>query len=441
MKKCQYNMQGLDLHDVCAQFGTPLYVYDADVIKRQFKSFTRAFSGIDHQIMYAVKSCTNLSIMKYMRMLGAGIDTVSIPEIKMGFKAGFKPEEIVFTPNVVEFCEIREAVEFGVPVNIENLQNLEAFGKEFNENYPVCIRLNPNMLSEIESGKATGIKMDSNFNSDSPNFASINKEHYDDVSEERVAAWHNQSKFGISLIQFDKALELVEKFNIRINGIHLHSSHVILNKEVFTKGVRTVFEIAKQFGHLEYVDFGGGIMVKHQPDDTVVEPNQIGKILKKEYDKFCESIGRKIKIWFEPGRYLMSEAGCLLAKAVVLKTNGCINFVGTNTGFNHLLRPMMYDAYHEIVNITNPDGELEKYNIVGNLCEIDNIGTERMLNKFRKNDIIMIKNAGAYGFSMSSNYNTRPKPAEVLIINGKAELIRKRESFDDLIRNQIELDF
>ncbi|RLC24605.1 MAG: diaminopimelate decarboxylase [Deltaproteobacteria bacterium] len=432
MKQHPYTIQNIDLHDVCAQFGTPLYVYDAQVIKRQFESFHTAFSGIDHKIMYAVKSCTNLSIMKYMRMLGAGIDTVSIPEIKMGLKTGFKPEEIVFTPNVVEFCEIREAVELGISINIENLQNLEAFGKEFKDRYPVCIRLNPNMLSEIDSGKA---------NLSSLNFASINKEHYDEVSEKSVAAWHNQSKFGISLIQFDKVLTLVKKYNIRINGIHLHSSHVILSTDVFEKGVKAIFKIAKRFNHLEYVDFGGGIMVKHHPDDTVIEINEIGAILKKEYDKFCVSFGKKIKIWFEPGRYLMSESGCLLARAVVLKTNGFINFVGTNTGFNHLLRPMMYDAYHEITNITNPDGELKKYNIVGNLCEIDNIGTHRLLNKVRQDDIIMIKNAGAYGFSMSSNYNTRPKPAEVFIINGKAKLIRKRENFNDLIHNQIELDF
>ncbi|MBT4875230.1 MAG: diaminopimelate decarboxylase [Desulfobacula sp.] len=432
MKNYPYNVQGLDLHDVCAQFGTPLYVYDAGVIKQQFKNFTKAFFGIDHEIMFAVKSCTNMSIMKYMLTLGAGIDTVSIPEIKMGLKLGFKPEKIVFTPNVVEFCEIRDAVGFGVAINIENLQNLEAFGRKFQNTYPVCIRLNPNMISEIET-RTTDLS--------SLNFASVNKEHYDDVSKEQVEAWHNQSKFGISLTQFDKVLKLVEKYNIKINGVHVHSSHVILNEEVFKKGVKTVFKIAKLFNHLEYVDFGGGIMVKHHPDDKVVELDKIGKILKKEYDKFCVSIGKKIKIWFEPGRYLLSESGILLAKAVVLKTNGFINFVGTNTGFNHLLRPMMYDAYHQIINITNPDGELEKYNIVGNLCEIDNIGVHRTLNKVRQDDIIMIKNAGAYGFSMSSNYNTRPKPAEVLIINGKPRLIRKRENFDDLIRNQIELDF
>ena len=434
MKNSEHKIQNLNLHDVCREFGTPLYIYDAEVIKDQFENFQSTFSGIDHSIMFAVKSCTNLSIMKYMRTLGAGIDTVSIPEIKMGLKLGFKPDEIIFTPNVVEFDEIKEAVKFGVPVNIENLQNLEAFGKEFKSSYPVCIRLNPNMLTEVESGKATGI------NTESLDFASINKEHYNDVSENQVSAWHNQSKFGISLIQFDQVLELVKKNDMRINGIHLHSSHVILNKEIFEKGVRTVFEIAKQFDHIEYVDFGGGIMVKHQPDDKVIELSKIGKILKKEYDNFCKSYGRKIKIWFEPGRYLISEAGYLMAKAVILKTNGFIDFVGTNTGFNHLLRPMMYDAYHDIINISNPDGELKKYNVVGNLCEIDNIGTQRMLNQVRSDDIIMIKNAGAYGFSMSSHYNTRPKPAEVLIIKGEAKLIRKRDTFEDLIHNQIEID-
>jgi diaminopimelate decarboxylase len=430
MVNSQYDIQGLDLREVCEQFGTPLYVYDADIIKQQFESFNSAFSGVDHRVMFAVKSCTNLSIMKYMRFLGAGIDTVSIPEIKMGIRVGFKPDEIVFTPNVVDFSEIKEAVELGVPVNIENLQNLEAFGKEYGDSSPVCLRLNPNMLSEIESGNTSCL-----------DFASVNKEHYEDVSAAKISAWHNQSKFGISLIEFEKILQLVEKYNIRINGIHIHSSHVILNKDVFTKCVKTVFEIAKQFDHIEYVDFGGGIMVKHHPDDIVIELDEIGPVLKKEYDNFRTSTGKKIKIWFEPGRYLISEAGFLLTKAVVLKTNGCINFVGTNTGFNHLLRPMMYDAYHDIVNISNPDGDLEKYNIVGNLCEIDNIGTERDLPKVSQNDILMIKNAGAYGFSMSSNYNTRPKPAEVLIINGKAELIRKRENFHDLINNQIELDF
>lgn len=427
-------IRNIDLHDLCSRFQTPLYVYDAERIEQQYTDFTRAFSGVDHKILFACKSCTNLSIMKYMKSIGAGLDTVSIPELKMGLRVGFTPDEMIFTPNVVDFDEIKEAVDMGVSVNIENLQNLESFAKEYKDRHPVCIRLNPNMMSEIESGTAKGLS-DCDIE-----FAAVNKEHYDSVSNEQVAAWHTQSKFGISLTQFDRVMELVRTYGLRINGIHLHSSHVILNKEVFAKGVKTVFEIARQFDHIEYVDFGGGIMVSHQEGDEVVDLEDLGVILKKEVDNYCKNKGQKIQIWFEPGRYLVSDAGVLLTEAVVVKTNGIIEFAGTNTGFNHLLRPMMYDAYHEIINISNPEGEEKTYNVVGNLCEIDNLAVNRRLNEVRAGDILMIKNAGAYGFSMSSHYNSRPKPAEVLILNNEPRLIRKRDTFEDLIRNQIEID-
>lgn len=429
-KKNSFLIQGLDPHDICQEFGTPLYVYDADIIKQQVEKFKTAFDGINYKVMYAVKSCTNISIIKYMKHLGTGLDTVSIPEVRMGLNLGFDPEDIVFTPNVVDFKEIEEAVDLGVSINIENLQNLESFGKKYGSAYPVCVRLNPNMISEIESGKASGL-----------DFASANKEHYDNVSDEQVSAWHNQSKFGISMTQFGDILKLVEKYKLVINGLHLHSSHVILNKEVFEKGVKTLFKIAKQFEHLAYIDFGGGIMVKHKPDDVVIEISDAGPVLKREYDSFCRETGKTIAVWFEPGRFLMSEAGLLFTEAVVLKTNGWIRFVGTNTGFNHLLRPMMYNAYHSIENISNPKGREETYNIVGNLCEIDNLASDRVLNEVRKGDLLMIKNAGAYGFSMSSNYNSRPKPAEVLVINGQARLIRERETYADLVRNQVEIVF
>ncbi len=429
-KDNSFLMQGLDPHDICQEFGTPLYVYDADIIKRQVDKFKTAFAGINHKVMYAVKSCTNISILKYMKHLGTGLDTVSIPEVRMGLNLGFDPKDIVFTPNVVDFKEIEAAVDSKVSINIENLQNLESFGKKYGSSYPVCVRLNPNMISEIESGKAIG-----------PDFTSANKEHYDNISDEQVGAWHNQSKFGISLTQFDSILKLVEKYRLRINGLHLHSSHVILNKGVFKKGVKTLFKIAKQFEHLEYIDFGGGIMVKHKPDDVVIEISDVGPILKKEYDAFCHETGKNISVWFEPGRFIMSEAGFLFTEAVVLKTNGLIDFVGTNTGFNHLLRPMMYNAYHSIKNISNPKGPNRRYNVVGNLCEIDNLAIERELNEVRAGDILIIKNAGAYGFAMSSNYNSRLKPAEVLIINGQAKLIRKRETYADLIKNQVEIMF
>lgn len=429
-KEDSFLIQGIDPHDLCSRYGTPLYVYDADIIKQQVEKFKTAFDAINYKVMYAVKSCTNISIIKYMKLLGTGLDTVSIPEMHMGLSLGFDPEDIVFTPNVVDFKEIEEAVDSGVSINIENLQNLESFGKKYGSSYPVCVRLNPNMISEIESGKVT-----------EPGFTSANKEHYDKVSDAQVSTWHNQSKFGISLTQFNDIMRLVEQYDLHINGLHLHSSHVILNKTVFEKGVKTLFKIAKQLEHLEYIDLGGGIMVRHKPDDVVIELSDVGPVLKREYDTFCRETGKTVTVWFEPGRFLMSEAGFLLTEATVLKTNGWIHFVGTNTGFHHLLRPMMYNAYHSIENISNPKGPIKKYNVVGNLCEIDNLACDRELNEVRVGDLLMIKNAGAYGFAMSSNYNSRPKPAEVLIINGQDKLIRKRETYADLVRNQLEITF
>ena len=422
--------ENINWNEIEKNFGTPVYVYDTAIIDRQIKKFRSAFKNINAHLKYAVKSCSNISILKYMQAQGLGLDTVSIPEIKMGLELGFKPSEMVFTPNIVSFEEVRDAVDIGVPVNIENLQNLESFGIHYGNKVGCCIRLNPNLVDEVEQGQTGDL-----------DFSAVNKEHYDEVDSEKVSAWHNQSKFGISMSQYDLLLQIIEKYDIRIEGVHLHSSHVILNKEVFVKGVQTVFEIASKFKDLRYVDFGGGIMVKHKADDVVIELDDVGPLFEEEYKRFCERIGKKIEVWFEPGRFLISEAGFLLTKTTVLKTNGHIDFVGVDTGFNHLLRPMMYNAYHEITNISNPKGELKQYNIVGNLCEIDNLGTQRILNEVSVNDLLVIHNAGAYGFSMSSNYNSKFKPAEVLIHNKEAKLIRKRQSYNDLLANQIEIDF
>lgn len=423
-------LQGLDPENLCSKYGTPLFVYNTKTIKQQVDTYSKAFAGIDHKIMFAVKSCTNISIMKYMKTIGTGLDTVSLPEVKMGLHAGFSPSDMVYTPNVVAFEEIEQAVALNIPVNIENIQNLEAFGKAYKDRVPVCIRLNPNMMDKQSTAPSSAI-----------DFSSVNKEHYDKVSPDQVKAWQTQSKFGIAISQLDQVMRLVKEYGIRINGIHLHSSHVILNRDVFAQGARTLFDIASRFDHIEYVDFGGGVMVPHHPDDQVVNLEELGRILKKEYDRFCQSYGKKIKILFEPGRFLISDAGVLLTRAVVLKSNGVIDFAGTDTGFNHMIRPMMYDAYHEIVNVSNPNGDCQTYNVVGNLCEIDNLATCRLLSRIRPGDILMIKNAGAYGFSMSSNYNSKFRPAEVLIHQEKPHLIRKRETYEDLVRNMVEIDF
>ena len=403
----RYRIQGIDVQDICREFGTPLYVYDADHIAGQVRYFKDAFSGVPSRIKYACKACSNISILKLMRKLGTGLDTVSPAEIRLGRAAGFPPEKIVFTPNCVDFTEIEQAVDAGVVINIESISSLEKFARKYGGRVPVCIRLNPNISSQVNA--------------------------------EKVDWWHNQSKFGISLSQLKTVRALEAAHGLKIDGVHIHSSSVIMSPEVFTAGVRAVFDIAATFEQLAFVDFGGGIKVDVGDGNTVIDLYEIGKILKNLYRDFCDNLGRKIDIWFEPGRFLVGNSGALLAECTVVKKNEAIDFVGVNTGFNHLIRPMFYDAYHEILNVSNPKGKPHTYTVVGNLCEIDNLGKDRILPEVREKDLIAIKSAGAYGFSMASSYNSRPRPAEVLVINGQAHLIRKRESYADMVRNMVEI--
>ena len=403
-----YTIQGIDVHTICAKFGTPLYVYDADYIAGQVEQFKAAFSGVRSRLKYACKASSNINIIKLMRTLGTGLDTVSPAEIRLGLRAGFKPEEIVFTPNCVAFSEIEAAVETGVAINIESISSLEKFSRKYGGSVPACIRLNPDISSQVNADK--------------------------------VDWWHNQSKFGISLAQLARVKELEETYGLKINGVHIHSSSVIMSPEIFTAGARAVFGIAAGFRHLEFVDFGGGIKVDVGDGNPVIDLRTIGKSLENLYTDFCKKQGREIEIWFEPGRFLVGNSGTLLAECTVVKKNEAVDFVGINSGFNHLIRPMFYDAYHEIVNVSNPGGPPQKYTVVGNLCEIDNLGCDRTLNEVREKDLIAIKSAGAYGFSMASCYNSRPRPAEVLVINGKAHLIRKRETYADMVRSMVEID-
>ena len=428
-KPKQGAIQGVPLADIAERFGTPLYVYDAEAILRRLEQFRHAFAGIDLEIKFAMKSCPNISIVKLMRRYGTGLDTVSIPEIQVGLRTGFEPRQIVFTPNLVPFDEIRQAVAMGAAINIENLSNLEKFGAEYGSGVPCCIRLNPHIISEVERGDAAGLRR---FN--------LNREHYAAVDRERVDAWHNQSKFGISLSLFDRLMEIVGTYGIHVNGIHIHSSHVIMSREIFMKGAAIVFDIARHFKDLAYLDFGGGISVPHKPDEACIDIEGLGAEFKTAFEHFCTEYGKPLALWFEPGRFLVSEAGVLITRVDLLKSNGTVQFAGVNSGFNHLLRPMMYDAYHEIVNISNPDGRPGRYTVVGNLCEIDDLGRDRMLSEVRENDLLAIKNAGAYGFSMSSQYNFRFRPAEVLVLDGVPRLIRERETLADFLQNQIELD-
>lgn len=395
---------GVKLTDVAQEFGTPVYVYNADKIVSQYKRLKNAFNPIDIKIKYACKALNNSAILKLLKNEGSGLDTVSINEVKLGIRAGFTPDQIIFTPNCVGIDEIKEAVELGVHINIDNISILEQFGAIYGNTVPCCIRLNPHIMAGGNSKISTG---------------------------------HIDSKFGISIYQLRHVVRVVKSNNMLINGLHMHTGSDILDAGVFLQGAEILFDAAKDFPDLAFIDFGSGFKVAYKPNDVTTDIEELGQLLGSRFLEFCKEYGRDLELWFEPGKFLVSEAGYFLVKSNVIKQTTATVFVGVDSGLNHLIRPMLYDSYHEIVNISNPDGKQRIYTIVGNICETDTFGWDRKLTEVHEGDILCFKNAGAYGITMASNYNARQKPAEVLIYQGKTHLIRKRETLEDIITNEV----
>ncbi|MFI2742251.1 diaminopimelate decarboxylase [Zhouia sp. PK063] len=400
-------MNSQDLLNVAKEFGSPVYVYDAEKIVSQYQRLTSAFKKVKSlRINYAVKALSNISVLKLFNNLGSGIDTVSWQEVKLGLAAGFKPENIIFTPNGVSLEEIEAVAALGVQINIDNLSVLEQFGAK-HPDIPVCIRINPHVMAGGNSNISVG---------------------------------HIDSKFGISIHQIPHILRIVENTNMCVNGIHMHTGSDILDIEVFLYASEILFETAKNFKDLEFVDFGSGFKVPYKDGDIETNIEELGKKLGNRFNKFCEEYGKDLTLAFEPGKFLVSEAGNFLAKVNVVKQTTSTVFAGIDSGFNHLIRPMFYNSYHKIENISNPKGRERFYSIVGYICETDTFANNRRISEIKEGDVLCFKNAGAYCFTMASNYNSRYRPAEILWYKGQAHLIRKRETFDDLIRNQVEVN-
>lgn len=404
LKEQQFAIGGVSVNDLTSKYGTPLYVYDTDVIERQYKKLTTSFSDVKLKVKYACKALSNINILKFIHSLGSGLDTVSIQEVRLGIMAGYSPKEIIFTPNSVDMDELIEAVTMGVNVNIDNLSILEQFGERYGANYPVCIRINPHIMGGGNLNISTG---------------------------------HIDSKFGISIYQMRHIERIVKHYGIRVQGLHMHTGSDILDTDVFLRAAEILFEQAQFFKALEFLDFGSGFKVSYKKDDYETDLQELGEKLTAQFKMFCNDYGRELELWFEPGKFLVSESGTFLSKVNVLKQTTSAVFVGINSGLNHLIRPMFYSAWHTITNVSNPEGKMRIYTVVGNICETDTFGWDRKMNEVREGDILAFSNAGAYGFSMASNYNSRYKPAEVMITKGVDRLITRRESFEDLIRNQI----
>ena len=389
---------------VANEFGTPVYVYHAEKIAEQYGKLTNAFKEHPTKFFYACKALTNINILKYMKSLGALLDCVSINEVKLGLIAGFEPSEILFTPNCVDFSEIVAAKDLGVRINIDNISILEQFGNRFGNSYPVCIRINPHIVAGGNYKISTG---------------------------------HIDSKFGISIHQLRHIERIVKTTGLHVQGLHMHTGSEIKDIDVFLQGLEVMFGIAAHFEGLDFIDLGSGFKVPYKDDDQETDVNTLGRKVAQAAKDYEKETNRPLEIWFEPGKYLVSECGSFIVKANVIKQTTATVFAGVNSGFNHLIRPMFYDSYHRITNISNPDGPKRIYTVVGNICETDTFAWDRVLSEVSEGDLLVFHNAGAYGFEMSSNFNSRLKPAEVMIQDSKARLIRKADVFEDLLKNQV----
>ena len=396
------------LKSIAEKHKCPIYVYDGNKIKKQYERLTNAFSSIKNlRINYACKALSNISILSLMRSMGSGLDTVSIQEVQLGLKAGFKAENIIFTPNGVSMNEIEKVASLGVQINIDNLTILEQFGSKY-QDIPVCIRINPHVMAGGNSNISVG---------------------------------HIDSKFGISIHQIPHILRIVENTKMHINGVHMHTGSDILDIEVFLHAAEILFETASKFNDLDFIDFGSGFKVPYKFGDIETNIEELGEKLSKRFHSFCKTYGKDLELAFEPGKFLVSEAGYFLTKVNAIKQTTSTVFAQVDSGFNHLIRPMLYGSHHEIINISNPKGKERFYTVVGYICETDTFGNNRKISEISEGDTLAFKNSGAYCFTMASNYNSRYRPAEVLWYKEKSFEIRKEETFDDLVQNQILIDF
>ena len=369
-----------DLLNISQKFGTPIYVYDGNLIQQKFKNLQKHFQDFPHVIHYAMKANENPEILKILKKNGAKIDAVSTGEIQRALDIGFPPEDIIFTPSFPDFDEIDFAIAQNIHLHAGELYILDYLLK----NYPklsIGLRINP---------------------------------AYSIEGNQKIATAHQNSKFGIPLTDLDIILQKI-KGKLRVESLHIHTGSDVKTWEDLAYSADVLFDLLPKFPDVKYLDLGSGFKVKYQKNDNSIDLNAYAHFIKSRLN----DIPRNLTIHFEPGKYLVSEAGYLLVKINGLKQGYQKKFAGVNSGFHHLIRPMYYDAYHEIVNLSNPNGKLETYDIVGQLCEEDTLAYDRQISEIKPQDILAIKNAGAYGFSMSSHYNLHAKPKEILVLDNQ----------------------
>lgn len=404
------SLGGLAAEELMQQYGSPLYVYEADMIRTQYRKLRNSFAELSLQIHYAMKANPNPALLQLLLAEGAWIDAVSPLEAQLALDVGFPATHILFTGNNIPLHEIEYCLAREIAINIESLSLLQEFGKAY-PGREVSLRINPGLGSGHHAHCITG---------------------------------GPQSKFGIYYDQLEHVHQLLAQYQLKLTGIHVHIGTGILDPTPMLEALSLVLSIAQKFTGLRFVNIGGGFGVPYQPQETSLDLAVLGKQISKHFLQFCDKYGKSLDLKVEPGRFLMASAGTLLATVNNIKKTPRYQFVGVDTGFNHLLRPALYGSYHHLFNASCVNGDLFPVVLAGNICETGDVLTysiegitEQHLPQFHLGDRVAILDAGAYGMAMASQYNMRLRPAEVLVSQGKARLIRRRETYEDLTRNFI----
>jgi diaminopimelate decarboxylase len=393
------------------EFGSPLYVYNEKIFREKCREMIGLVSYPNFKVTYSAKANSNIRLLKIAREEGLHSDAMSPGEIFFLLKAGYGSEEIFYISNNVSEEEMRYAIDKGIIISVDSISQLRQYGR-INPGGNVAVRFNPG----------------------------IGAGHH-----EKVVTAGKKTKFGVEMSKVGEVKKVLDEFNLRLVGVNQHIGSLFMEGSSYLEAARELLELAKQFEDLDFIDFGGGfgIPYKKQEGQARLDLEELGSKLDEMFEDWTREYGKRVMFRIEPGRYIAAECGVLLGRIYALKESHGTKFVGTDIGFNVIMRPVMYSSHHDIEVYRDGklvhNGNREPVTVVGNICESgDIIARDRELVKVKEGDIIGIMDAGAYGYSMASNYNNRLRPAEVLIrLDGTPELIRRRETLEDLIRNLI----
>ncbi|HEX7927965.1 MAG TPA: diaminopimelate decarboxylase [bacterium] len=397
---------GCSTEDLAKEFGTPLYVYEEAVIREQAQVLRKAFAKAAPDFHFAMKANNNPALLRILLEEGMGIDAVAPFEVRLALEVGFPAAKVLFTGANVTEDELRYCLEQGVTVNVGSLTELERFGR-LAPGGRVAVRVNPHVGAGHHHHVITGGK---------------------------------DSKFGIYVTQVAAIREAVQRHRLQLVGVHMHIGSGILKTDDMLEAMQIMLDAARQFPGLEFVDFGGGFGIPYRPGQKPLALDELGSAMAEYFDDFRKTHGSGVRMKLEPGRFLVAEAGTLLARVTSVKSTPAHTFVGTDSGFNHLIRPAFYGSYHEIANASAMAADPKAVVVAGNICESGDVFTQNADGPEDRNipnpevgHLLAICDAGAYGMVLSSQYNMRPRPPEVLVANGKARVIRRRETYEDVV--------